>query len=97
MALVQCPECHKDVSSAAVSCPSCGHPILHVSNPPERTWSPGIAAVLSLVIPGAGQMYKGKVGSGLAWLLFVIIGYAFYIVPGIILHIFCIVSAASSR
>jgi len=60
-------------------------------------WSPGTAAVLSLVIPGAGQMYKGQVFNGLFWLLCVVIGYFMFIVPGVILHIFCIVGAASGK
>jgi hypothetical protein len=60
-----------------------------------RLWSPGVAAVLSLVIPGAGQIYKGQVAIGLLWLLFVVVGYTFLIVPGLILHLVCIVTAAS--
>ena len=58
-------------------------------------WSPGIAAVLSLVIPGAGQMYKGQVGAGLLWLFCVAVGYVLLIAPGLVLHIVCIVNAAS--
>lgn len=27
MALIQCPECGKAVSSQAANCPECGHPI----------------------------------------------------------------------
>jgi len=27
MALIECPECEREVSSAAVSCPKCGYPI----------------------------------------------------------------------
>jgi len=27
MALIQCPDCNKDVSTSAVSCPNCGAPI----------------------------------------------------------------------
>lgn len=27
MALIKCPECGKEVSSGATSCPNCGHPI----------------------------------------------------------------------
>ncbi len=30
---------------------------------------PGIAAVLSLVVPGLGQLYAGSPGWGIAWLL----------------------------
>ena len=62
---------------------------------PQPKWNPGIAAVLSLVIPGAGQMYKGQVGNGIAWIDFVVIGYMLFIFPGLILHLFCIIGAAS--
>ena len=58
--------------------------------------SSGVAAVLSLVIPGAGQMCKGKIGIGLFWLVSVGIGYIF-IFPGIILHIICVFNAASEK
>ena len=98
MALINCPECGKQVSSVAANCPSCGYPIAGPGQapiqPPVCKWSPGVAAVLSLVIPGAGQMYKGQIFNGLAWLFFVIIGYAFFIVPGIVLHLCCIVGAS---
>jgi TM2 domain-containing membrane protein YozV len=62
---------------------------------PPAKWNGGIAAVLSLVIPGAGQMYKGQVGNGLVWLIVVVIGYFMLVVPGLILHLCCIVGAAS--
>ena len=98
MGLINCPECRKGVSSAAVSCPSCGHPIggpiRAAVQAPVRKWSPGVAAVLSLVIPGAGQMYKGQILNGLVWLFFVVVGYALLIVPGIILHLCCIIGAS---
>lgn len=60
-----------------------------------QPFNPGVAAVLSLVIPGAGQMYKGNVGGGLLWLFAVSIGYVLFIIPGVILHIICIFHAAS--
>ena len=60
-----------------------------------QAWNPGVAAVLSLVIPGAGQMYKGQVGAGFCWLIGVAFGYLLFIVPGVILHITCIVKAYS--
>lgn len=62
-----------------------------------RRWSPGVAALLSFLIPGAGQMYKGNVGSGLVWLFVVVIGYVLLIVPGLILHLICIFAAASGN
>jgi TM2 domain-containing membrane protein YozV len=39
--------------------------------------SDGIAVLLSLVIPGAGQMYKEKVGAGFGWMFGV--GFAYWI------------------
>ena len=65
--------------------------------PKIQKWSPGIAALLSFIIPAAGQMYKGDVVKGLFWLLFVIIGYAAYIIPGLILHLICIITAKSGN
>ncbi|MBS1789797.1 MAG: hypothetical protein JST85_18885 [Acidobacteria bacterium] len=31
--------------------------------------NPGIAAVLSLIIPGVGQIYNGKIWRGIFWLI----------------------------
>jgi TM2 domain-containing membrane protein YozV len=30
---------------------------------------PGLAAVLSLIIPGAGQLYNGRILAGILWLI----------------------------
>jgi len=51
------------------------------------------AAVLSLLIPGAGQIYKGRTWIGLAWLVFTVAGYLMVLVPGMFLHFFCIFQA----
>lgn len=60
-----------------------------------REANPGLAAVFSLFVPGAGQLYTGRIVAALLWFLVVSAGYAL-ILPGLILHLFCIVSAASS-
>jgi hypothetical protein len=66
-----------------------------------KPWSPAIAALLSLFIPGAGHIYKGELIAGFFWLLIVLIGYMSALVPGLlgipglILHIFCIFNASS--
>jgi TM2 domain-containing membrane protein YozV len=57
--------------------------------------SNGVAAVLSLFIPGAGQMYKGGIGVGIVWLVVTVLGYFALIFPGLILHFCCIFHAAS--
>lgn len=93
-----CPACGNKVSMYAPSCPSCGHPFpAQAQQLAKKTWSPGIAALLSLVFPGAGQIYKGQVAAGLLWFFFVIGGYFMFIIPGLVLHIVCIFAAATSE
>ena len=55
--------------------------------------SPGIAAVLSVVIPGLGQVYSGRLAAGAIW--FVATGFAYWavLVPGFFVHAICIWSA----
>jgi hypothetical protein len=54
-----------------------------------------LAGLLSFWIPGAGQLYAGRVAAAVLWFLAVGAGYAL-ILPGLVLHLFCIVSAISS-
>jgi TM2 domain-containing membrane protein YozV len=54
------------------------------------------AAVLSLIVPGAGQLYAGRPMSAIGWFMLVTMGYLLLIVPGILLHILCVASAAGS-
>ncbi len=63
----------------------------------RRDWNPGIAAALSIFLPGVGQMYKGYVLSGFFWFFLIVIGYICFIVPGVLLHFCCVVSAAVGR
>jgi hypothetical protein len=58
--------------------------------------SAAAAAVLSMIVPGAGQLYAGRPLSGVAWFALVTMGYLLLIVPGVLLHILCIASAASA-
>lgn len=95
----KCPICNNEISINATLCPKCGEPFVD-SRP--RLWSPGIAALLSFIIPGAGQIYKGHVWLGLFFFLFIgliVIGSwvlnaeGLGIILGLTLYIACIIDA----
>jgi TM2 domain-containing membrane protein YozV len=100
---IRCPYCAEVILASAKKCKHCGEFLDSTLRQPQlpnvtrqkQTWNPGIAAVLSLVIPGAGQMYKGQVGAGIWWLVGTIVGYCAFIVPGVVVHIICIYKAYS--
>jgi TM2 domain-containing membrane protein YozV len=60
---------------------------------PQQLWSPGIAAVLSFFVPGLGQLYKKQIFHAICWFILVPVGYFFFVIPGVILHLFCIIGA----
>jgi TM2 domain-containing membrane protein YozV len=58
-----------------------------------KRWSRLVAMLLSLIIPGLGQLYKGQPINGLVWFVLTGVGYVLLIIPGIFLHILCVLGA----
>lgn len=62
----------------------------------RHTPNAAAAAVLSMIVPGAGQLYAGRPLSAIMWFVLVTMGYLLFIVPGVLLHVLCVASAAGS-
>ena len=95
--LNRCPYCSEVILSEAKKCKHCGEfldPALKKSVILQPKWNPAIAAALSLVVPGGGHIYRGKILAGCLWAFLVAVGYGAYILPGLILHLTCISLAA---
>ena len=74
-----------------------GEQVTVINHPPVQRWSPALAAVLSFLVPGLGQFYKGQFINAIVWFFLVGVGYLALILPGMLLHFFCIVGAASGN
>ncbi len=64
---------------------------------PVRRFSPGVAAILSLFVPGLGQLYKGQFFRAIVWFVIVVAGYGALVLPGVVLHACCILGALSGN
>ncbi|WP_342378333.1 hypothetical protein NVS55_03095 [Myxococcus stipitatus] len=59
----------------------------------ERSFNPIVAGLLSLFFPGLGQLYKGHLIRAILWFCFVGVGYWLLVVPGVVLHVLCVLGA----
>jgi TM2 domain-containing membrane protein YozV len=66
-----------------------------VGVPRVKHWSRLVALLLSFICPGLGQLYKGHAIAGVLWFVVVAVGYVCFIIPGVVLHLLCVLSAAS--
>jgi TM2 domain-containing membrane protein YozV/RNA polymerase subunit RPABC4/transcription elongation factor Spt4 len=67
-----CQHCGAVISAAAEICPKCGVRVMEQQRAAEPLKNPGIAAVLSFLFTGLGQIYNGQIGKGLT---FIVIGF----------------------
>ena len=59
----------------------------------RRLPSPGIAAVLAVLLPGLGHVYTGRLLAGAVWFLATSFAYWAILVPGFLLHAISVWSA----
>jgi len=77
-----CPNCGVEIDAKAEICPKCGVRIKR-----EEVKNPGIAAVLSVLYVGLGQIYNGEVGKGIGFIIIgIILIVSMFILIGFILY-----------
>ena len=76
-----CSNCGVEIDAKAEICPKCGVRAKAATN---EIKNPGLAAVLSFLVMGLGQIYNGEIGKGLLFIVlyaisivlcFVLIGF----------------------
>lgn len=70
-----CSNCGSELSDLAERCPECGARCSSTDVPYEKEHqkSPGLAALLSAIIVGLGQIYNGQVKKGVLLFIFFVI------------------------
>jgi hypothetical protein len=57
-----------------------------------KRWNRDTAMTLSVLFPGAGQLYKGQPIRAAFWFV-IVLYFWFWIVPGVVLQVLCAVEA----
>lgn len=81
---MNCQYCNNPVPPQVSNCPSCGAPVPQqnnpspdrpvppppgVNNPVQQAKNPTLAALLSCLVPGLGQLYNGQTTKGIVIIL----------------------------
>ena len=94
-----CENCGTAINSAqpataqAAPAPAYAPPQYAATSAPAQQKNVGIAAAASFLFAGLGQVYNGNLVRGLGIFFGTIIGYLFFMIPGIIVWIFGIYDA----
>lgn len=84
-----CSSCGEPIKTEAEICTNCGVRQKSDEQPQTQVKNPGIAAVLSFLFTGLGQIYNGQIAKGIALivvqainiaLMFVVIGFFTYFI-----------------
>lgn len=60
----------------------------------HQTSSRGVAMLFNIFWPGMGQIYQGRAFTGLFFMIATPIGYLMLIIPGMVMHLICILDSA---
>jgi TM2 domain-containing membrane protein YozV len=66
----------------------------HNAGKTEFVWHPALAAILSFLLPGLGQLYKGEGTRGIVTIIAYIIGLFAFVVPGLVVLVWAVLDAA---
>jgi len=84
-----CPECGAGLpDKLAEKCPLCGALTII-----RKEKSPGIAALLSFIFAGSGQIYNGELVKGILILAGTLVGVLIFLIPGVIVWVYGIYDA----
>lgn len=88
-----CPHCGTEVPDDETgTCPSCGR-IIRERAKNQELKSPVLAAVMSFLIPGLGQVYTGNTLRGILLLIGAFVGFIMLLVPGLIVLAYAVYDA----
>ena len=73
-----CKACGSEIFAEAEICPKCG--VRQKPNPQNQLKSPIVAALLSFVWIGIGQIYNGQVGKGILFMILQVLNCFLFLV-----------------
>ena len=73
-----CHNCGTEIDTEATTCPNCGL-LQHDKALHTEQKNPGLAAVLSFLIVGVGQIYNGQIGKGILFMVIQVINFVIMI------------------